>query len=129
MVKQPSGRANRNLDPLLEVAQLLFNVLAAINRKYCVRHVFAKLAEFVNYLHRKLPCGDEYERLHMVFLLEPFEDRNRKRGGLSCSGTRLADQIRALQQQGNCLPLDVCWLLKAKLLNCLQYAGLKPQIL
>ena len=107
-VEQTAGRADDDLRAGLELLDLALVGLAAVDGDDVGGAVLGRLREVFEDLHAQLAGGDDDERLHAGLRVETeaLDDGEAEAEGLAGSGLRLADDVLAVEGEGDGLRLD-----------------------
>ena len=92
MVHDTTRCSYNNLHPAFQRSNLLYNFLAAINRKnFNAMHIFCQTADFLCYLYSQFPCGAQDNTLRLFFLRIDFLQQGNSKGcGLARTGLGLS---------------------------------------
>ncbi len=129
MVQQPARSPDDHLDAPFQAADLPFDGLAAVHRKYPDPFGLADLADFVRHLDAQFPGGAHDQGLDVpVLFIDLLDDGDPESRGLAGTGLGLADQVLPFQGHGNGAFLDGGRFFKAHFLQGCQDLPVQVQV-
>ena len=107
-VEQAARRADDDLRARLQLLDLTLVGLAAVDRHDVRRAALRGQLEILEHLHREFAGRHDHERLHARLGggAEALQQRQAEAEGLAGAGLRLADDVLALEREGDGLLLD-----------------------